>query len=62
MSSVRRFGQSATITIALNVLAAPAFAALPADPQGSGILINASTWLQGTLLGTAASVAAVLSV
>jgi type IV secretion system protein VirB2 len=33
-----------------------------ADPQGSGVIINAATWLQGTLMGTVATVAAVIAV
>lgn len=33
-----------------------------ADPEGSGPLIAAVSWLQGTLLGTVATVAAVIAV
>lgn len=33
-----------------------------ADPQGSGVVISAMQWLQGTLLGTVATVAAVIAV
>jgi len=32
------------------------------DPQGSGVLVNAVSWLQGTLLGTMATVVAVIAV
>ncbi|WP_379548278.1 TrbC/VirB2 family protein [Qipengyuania sp. DSG2-2] len=32
------------------------------DPQGSGVLVSAMQWLQGTLLGTVATVAAVIAV
>jgi type IV secretion system protein VirB2 len=32
------------------------------DPQGSGVLVSAMGWLQGTLLGTIATVAAVIAV
>lgn len=32
------------------------------DPQGSGALVNAVTWLQGTLLGSVATVIAVIAV
>jgi type IV secretion system protein VirB2 len=32
------------------------------DPEGSGVLINAMNWLQGTLLGTVATVVAVIAV
>lgn len=33
-----------------------------ADPQGSGVIVNAVRWLQGTLLGTVATVVAVIAV
>ena len=33
-----------------------------ADPQGSGVLIGAAQWMQGTLLGTVATVVAVIAV
>ncbi len=32
------------------------------DPQGAGVLVEAVDWLQGTLLGTIATTAAVISV
>jgi type IV secretion system protein VirB2 len=32
------------------------------DPAGSGVLVSAVGWLQGTLLGTVATVAAVVAV
>jgi type IV secretion system protein VirB2 len=32
------------------------------DPQGSGVLVSAVSWLQGTLLGTVATVVAVIAV
>lgn len=43
-------------------LPARAIAAMPSDPQGSGVVIAAANWLQGTLLGTIATVAAVIAV
>lgn len=33
-----------------------------ADPQGSGAIVGAVNWLQGTLLGTVATVVAVIAV
>ncbi|WP_373487315.1 TrbC/VirB2 family protein [Blastomonas sp.] len=33
-----------------------------ADPAGSGVLVSAVQWLQGTLLGTVATVVAVVAV
>ncbi len=32
------------------------------DPAGSGVLVGAMRWLQGTMLGTVATVAAVIAV
>lgn len=43
-------------------MASPAIAFAPPDPQGSGVIVNAFNWLQGTLLGTVAAVAAVIAV
>jgi type IV secretion system protein VirB2 len=36
--------------------------ALPTDPQGSGVIVNAMRWLQGTLLGSVATAAAVIAI
>ena len=33
-----------------------------ADPAGSGVLVSAVNWLQGSLMGTVATVAAVIAV
>lgn len=35
---------------------------LSTDPQGSGVIIAAARWLQGTLLGTLATVVAVIAI
>jgi len=41
----------------------PARAAqIAGDPEGAGVIVHAVNWLQGTLLGTAATVAAVIAV
>lgn len=42
--------------------ATPALASIPADPAGSGVIVGAVNWLQGTLLGTVATVVAVIAV
>ena len=42
--------------------AAVAQSAYPADPEGSGPIVGAVNWLQGTLMGTVATVAAVIAV
>ncbi|MFM5894289.1 MAG: TrbC/VirB2 family protein [Novosphingobium sp.] len=39
-----------------------AFAQSLPDPEGSGVIIGAMNWLQGTLLGTVATVAAVIAI
>jgi type IV secretion system protein VirB2 len=39
-----------------------AFAQDTLDPAGSGVLVSAVRWLQGTLLGTVATVVAVIAV
>jgi type IV secretion system protein VirB2 len=40
----------------------PALAQSYADPAGSGPIVNALHWLQGTLLGTVATVVAIIAV
>ena len=48
--------------LAAIMLAGPVLAAIPADPAGSGAIVGAVNWLQGTLLGTVATVVAVIAV
>lgn len=43
-------------------MAVPARAQAALDPDGSGVIIGAVNWLQGTLLGTVATVVAVIAV
>lgn len=55
------------LSVALSVIfatcAAPAQSQeIATDPQGSGAIVSAVQWLQGTLLGTVATVAAVIAV
>lgn len=47
---------------ALAVSPTAAFAQQAADPQGSGPIVNALAWLQGTLLGNVATAIAVMAV
>ena len=48
---------------ALAMLFVPAAAqAQQADPQGSGPIVNALSWMQGTLLGNVATAVAVMAV
>ena len=55
------FFQKAALASLLWV-SSPALAYAPPDPQGSGVIVNAFNWLRGTLLGTVATVAAVIAV
>lgn len=51
------------LPLIMALVASPALAQdLGVDPQGSGVVINAMHWLQGTLLGTVATVVAVIAV
>lgn len=45
-----------------STIAISAPAAAQADPQGSGPIVNALQWLQGTLLGNVATAIAVIAV
>ena len=57
MRTIRLFAASAAVASA-----APAAAVSYADPQGSGPIVNALQWLQGTLLGNVATAVAVIAV
>lgn len=46
----------------LSIFGQPAFADAGIDPEGSGVFVNAVHWLQGTLLGTVATVVAVIAI
>jgi type IV secretion system protein VirB2 len=49
--------------ILVGLLTSPAYAQDSyANPAGSGVLVSAVNWLQGTLLGTVATVVAVIAV
>lgn len=51
------------VAISLVLSPASAFAQeLSTDPQGSGVIVNALQWMQGTLLGTVATVVAVIAI
>ena len=54
---------AAVFALCASLLASPAQAQdMYADPAGSGVLVSAVNWLQGTLLGTVATVIAVIAV
>lgn len=48
--------------ISLIAVSAPATAAQAVNPQGSGPIVSALMWLQGTLLGNVATAVAVIAV
>lgn len=52
----------ATAAFPLIALSAPALAAGQVNPQGSGPIVSALLWLQGTLLGNVATAVAVIAV
>ena len=58
-----KFSPPARIASFMAVLLAPSAAlAQAADPQGSGPVVAALAWLQGTLLGSIATAVAVMAV
>ena len=59
---IHRFGRSLGSTVALLSPAVARSQELGADPAGSGVIVGAVHWLQGTLLGTVATVVAVIAV
>lgn len=54
-------GRAAIVSIAALLSAAPTHAQ-SYDPEGSGAIVSAVEWLQGTLMGTVATVVAVIAV
>jgi type IV secretion system protein VirB2 len=57
-----QFRKSLASMIALPLLAPQAALAQSANPQGSGPIVAALSWLQGTLLGNVATAVAVMAV
>jgi type IV secretion system protein VirB2 len=63
MSRFAYFTFVAALCTAFAFFPSAAFAQeLTVDPQGSGVIVGAVRWLQGTLLGTVATVVAVIAV
>ena len=54
--------RSGLAALSMIALSAPAAAAGQVDPQGSGPIVSALLWLQGTLLGNVATAVAVIAV
>ncbi|WP_179506209.1 MULTISPECIES: TrbC/VirB2 family protein [unclassified Sphingomonas] len=53
---------SCSLSALAAVSAGHASAAVSSDPQGSGVLVSAVNWLQGTLMGTVATVVAMIAI
>lgn len=60
MAKQAKFTLSGVMGLAL--VPSRAMALAQVDPQGSGPIVNAVGWLQGTLLGTIATIVAVIAV
>lgn len=58
----RKIGQFFVLTLLAYPTGLARAQDLSSDPQGSGVIIGAAQWLQGTLLGTVATVVAVIAV
>jgi len=58
----RRLAGPMIAALSAALMPAVAFAQSYADPAGSGPIVGALAWLQGTLLGTVATVAAIIAV
>ena len=58
---IRKITSVLTIAISSPAAAQQSYAD-PADPAGSGAFVSAINWLQGTLMGTVATVAAVIAI
>jgi len=57
-----RFRFAASLSAFMALATAPASQAQSLDPAGSNVIIGALDWVQGTLLGTVATVAAVIAI
>lgn len=63
VSHQRRLLRKVTIAAVLSAMPFGAIAQdLDIDPQGSGVILGAAQWIQGTLLGTLATVVAVIAI
>jgi type IV secretion system protein VirB2 len=60
MRSIHRFGP--LYGAALAILSVRVAQAQSLDPAGSNVIVGALTWVQGTLMGTVATVAAVIAI
>lgn len=61
MRSALRYAEGAIVVVLFSPQSGRAQDGMP-DPAGSGVIVSAVHWLQGTLLGTVATVIAVIAV
>jgi type IV secretion system protein VirB2 len=54
--------RAALAGLSISLLAAPAFAQAQSDPAGSGPILAALAWVQGTLLGNVATAVGVIAI
>ena len=59
---VQRLLKRGVLALVSAAMSSAAVAQSVGDPEGSGVIIGAMNWLQGTLLGTVATVVAVIAV
>lgn len=59
---MKSFFKSTLLVPSVVVPMSPAYAQTLVDPSGSGVILGAVNWLQGTLLGTVATVMAVIAI
>jgi type IV secretion system protein VirB2 len=62
MQLIRTLIRRALLVVAILASTAARAQELSTDPQGSGVIVNAMRWLQGTLLGSVATAAAVIAI
>lgn len=62
MTSLMSRASKAAGLLALLLMPSTAWAQQAVDPQGSGPIVSALAWLQGTLLGNVATAVAVMAV
>jgi type IV secretion system protein VirB2 len=60
-SSKRLYPVAAAVVAAMSAVSAHA-QSVQLDPAGSNVIVNAATWMQGTLLGNLATALAVIAV
>jgi type IV secretion system protein VirB2 len=62
MQLIRTLTRQTLLAVAILASTGARAQELSTDPQGSGVIVNAMRWLQGTLLGSVATAAAVIAI